>query len=195
MKKKTLALLLALVLVFGAAIGGTIAYLTAETGPVTNTFTVGKVEITLDEAEVDTMGNLVTDATTTSARVTANDYKLIPGHTYTKDPTIHVAADSEDCWLFVEIVNELGEAAPLTLEDGWTMVEGKENVWAYNTKVSAEDDIVVFDGFTFSKDVTATQLPNYEDKTITVTAYAVQADGFTSAAAAWTATFGAPANS
>ena len=182
MKKKTLALLLALVLVFGAAVGGTIAYLT-DTDTVTNTFTVGKVDITLDEAKVTEYGVIDSTANT---RVTENTYKLIPGHNYTKDPTIHVATGSEDCWLFAKIENGLGEKATLNIDaTKWTKVTGTENVWAYNTKVSANTNVTVFSQFTFSEDVTATDLTTYNGKTIVVTACAVQADGFATAAAAY----------
>ena len=186
MKKRTLALILALVLVFGAAVGGTIAYLTSNDS-VTNTFTVGKVEITLDEAKVDEYGVAATPAT----RVDKNDYKLIPGHTYTKDPTIHVATGSEDCWLFAKIENNLSTAATLTMVAGWTEIDSTNHVWAYNTKVSAGADVTVFTQFTFSKDVTATQLPGYDGKTIVVTACAVQADGLDQTAAAAQAKFSA----
>lgn len=186
MKKKTLALLLALVLVFGAAVGGTIAYLTSNDS-VTNTFTIGKVDITLDEAKVDEYGAAIEDV----PRVKANSYKLIPGHTYTKDPTIHVATGSEDCWLFVKIENGLGTAATLTMGTGWTEIDSTNHVWAYNTKVSAGADVTVFSQFTFSEDVTATQLPSYNGKTIVVTACAVQADGLDQTAAAAQAKFSA----
>lgn len=188
MKKRTLALILALVLVFGAAVGGTIAYLTDTTDPVTNTFTVGKVDITLDEAKVTEYGVIDSTANT---RVTENTYKLIPGHTYTKDPTIHVATGSEDCWLFAKIENNLGTAATLAMTQGWTEIDPTNHVWAYNTKVSAGADVTVFSQFTFSEDVTATQLPTYNGKTIVVTACAVQADGLDQTAAAAQAKFSA----
>lgn len=188
MKKKTLALLLALVLVFGAAVGGTIAYLTDTTDPVTNTFTVGEVDITLDEAKVNEYGVVDQNAD----RVKANNYKLIPGHTYAKDPTIHVAAGSEDCWLFAKIDNGLGTAATLTMVEGWIEIDTTNHVWAYNTKVSAGADVTVFSQFTFSNEITATQLTSYNGKTIVVTACAVQADGFANANAAYAAAdFGA----
>ena len=103
--KKTLTVLLALVLVIAMSVAGTMAYLTS-TDSVTNTFTVGKVAITMDELDTDddddksdnvTVGNTVRDK--------ANAYNLIPGHVYTKDPTVHVDADSEDSWVFVKVVN------------------------------------------------------------------------------------------
>ena len=180
--KKKLMTVLALVLVIAMSVAGTYAYLTS-TDTVTNTFTVGNVEITLDEAKVDAYGV----ADTTAERVKANSYKLIPGHTYTKDPTIHVATGSEDCWLFAKIENNLGTAATLTIGAGWTEIDSTNHVYDYNNKVSADANVTVFTQFTFSKDVTATQLPSYNGKTIVVTACAVQADSFANANEAYAA--------
>lgn len=96
-KKAMLMTLCAIILVV-ATVFGTMAYLTS-TDEVTNTFTVGNVAIKLDEAKVNPDGSLVTGA----ARVKANSYKLLPGHTYTKDPTIHVDAASEDCFIRAKV--------------------------------------------------------------------------------------------
>ena len=96
-KKAMLMTLCAIILVV-ATVFGTMAYLTS-TDKVENTFTVGNVKITLDEAKVDTDGSPVTGA----ARVRENSYKLMPGHTYTKDPTIHVDAASEDCFIRAKV--------------------------------------------------------------------------------------------
>ena len=92
MKTRSKALLLTLcaVLLVAASVLGTMAYLTS-TDEVNNTFTVGSVAITLDEAEVDENGTPVEPA----ARVKSNEYKLMPGHTYTKDPTVTVEKGSE----------------------------------------------------------------------------------------------------
>ena len=100
MKTRSKALLLTLcaVLLVTASVLGTMAYLTS-TASVENTFTVGSVKITLDEAKVTTDGEPVEGA----ARVTENSYKLMPGHTYTKDPTIHVDAASEDCFIRAKV--------------------------------------------------------------------------------------------
>ena len=96
MKTKSKALLLTLcaVLLVAASVLGTMAYLTS-TDTVTNTFTVGKVEIKLDEAKVTADGIPVESA----ARVTENSYKLMPGNTYTKDPTVTVKAGSEESYV------------------------------------------------------------------------------------------------
>lgn len=94
--KKSKAILMALcaVLLVAASVMGTLAYLTS-TDTVTNTFTIGKVAIKLDEAKVDVNGTPVEG----EPRVKSNDYKLMPGHTYTKDPTVHVKADSEPSYI------------------------------------------------------------------------------------------------
>lgn len=95
-KTKTKALLMSLcaVLLVAASVLGTMAYLT-DSKDVKNTFTVGNVAIKLDEAKVDEMGNLVKNQDGTLAdRVTQNEYKLLPGHEYVKDPTVTVLTPS-----------------------------------------------------------------------------------------------------
>ena len=100
MKTKSKALLLTLcaVLLVAASVLGTMAYLTS-TDTVTNTFTIGKVEIKLDEAKVNADGIPVEGA----ARVQANSYKLMPGTTYTKDPTVTVKAGSEASYVRMKV--------------------------------------------------------------------------------------------
>ena len=99
MKKfKALLVVACALLLVAASVFGTMAYLTS-TDEVENTFTVGNVKITLDEAKVNTNGSPVEGAD----RVKANEYKLMPGHTYTKDPTIHVDAASEDCFIRAKV--------------------------------------------------------------------------------------------
>ena len=72
---------------------GTLAYLT-DTDAVTNTFTVGSVYLKLDETDVKPDGTLDTDN-----RVQENEYHLLPGHTYIKDPTVTVEAGSEESYV------------------------------------------------------------------------------------------------
>lgn len=186
-KMKALTLVLCAVMLVATTVFATVAFLTSTTATVENTFTVGNVTITLDEAKVDEYGV----ADNSVARVTANTYKLIPGHSYTKDPIIHVGSTSEDCWLFVKLYNGLQPIiAATTIEEqmqagGWSVIDATNNIWAYNTKVSANTNVEVFESFKIKE--TETNLSNYEGKTITVQAYAVQADGFGTAAAAWEA--------
>lgn len=187
-KKAIIAALCAGTLVVGS-VAGTMAYLT-DTKTVTNTFTVGKVAITLDETDVDING--VQNGTT---RVTANQYKLMPGHTYTKDPIVHVDSKSEDCYLFVKVDNEItaieGDTtvAGQMAAKGWVVVseaqsQAEETVYVYKTDesnpavVTKSSNVTVFDNFTVAGTVDNTTLATYANKTIKVTAYAIQADGF-----------------
>ena len=190
MKKRTLALLLALVLVFGAAVGGTIAYLTDTTGPVTNTFTVGKVDITLTETfNTDTNNDQKNDAW---------QAQLIPGTTYAKDPVVTVTDDSEDCWLFVKFEENgnpstyLTYTSNLTAANGWTQGNGTDipnNVWyrAVNKADTTKsfhlllNDTVTID----STAVTNDSMDTASKAELVYTAYACQKSGFDTAAAAW----------
>ena len=184
-KTKALALALCAVLLVVTTVFVTMAYLTSKDS-VTNTFTVGKVTITLDEAKVTADGEKVQGAD----RVKENKYHLIPGHFYVKDPTIHVANGSEECWLFVKVENGLANAeasGATSIESqmankGWTKVEGTD-VYAYATKQDAGANVIVFDSFTIAG---TTDVSLYEDAKIIVTAYAIQADGFATATEAWT---------
>ena len=115
MKTKSKALLLALcaVLLVAASVLGTLAYLTADDS-VTNTFTVGKVAITLDEAKVNTDGAYAEEHDT---RVKNNAYHLLPGHTYYKDPTVTVSAGSEAAYVRMIVTVENIDKLKATLTD------------------------------------------------------------------------------
>ena len=195
-RKFLLTLTCAVLLVVGTALG-TLAYFT-DSDVATNTFTVGKVDITLDEAAVNADGTPIADA----ARVTKNEYHLIPGGTYTKDPTIHVSADSANCWVYVKVDNGLSkiEAADNTVAaqmkaKGWTLIDEEKNIYAYPTMVAkdaADKDVRVFDSFTIDGNAVSNAiLKTYEDAEISVIAYAIQADGFGTALEAWTTANGA----
>ena len=90
-------------------IGATVAYLTS-TKTVTNTFTVGNVEITLDEAEVDANGKELADGSRTSGN---QSYHVFPNGTYDKDPTVTVEGGSEECYvrILVEVDTDALETA------------------------------------------------------------------------------------
>lgn len=202
MKTKNKALLLSLcaVLLVAASVLGTMAYLTSQDA-VTNTFSVGSVAITMDELDVDNSTEGKND------RDKANNYKLLPGHQYTKDPIVHVSSTSEDCYLFVKVVNEIAEIEDATtvadqmVAKGWIAVEGAENIYVYvgttedasaPLAVAANSNITVFESFKIKGSVTNEELADYAGKTITVTAYAVQKDGFegNTASEIWNAAFG-----
>lgn len=107
MKKptKVLLTLACAVLLVAASVMGTLAYLT-DHDSVNNTFTVGQVHIKLDEAKANEDGTLVENAD----RVQANEYHLLPGHVYAKDPTVTVLAGSEESYIkMVVTVNKTDE--------------------------------------------------------------------------------------
>ena len=193
MKKKIVSVCLVVCLLATAIIGTTLAYFT-DTKEVTNTFSSGNVTIKLDEAKVDEDGKEITGEG--AERVQKNAYKLYPGNTYDKDPTITVADGSEDCYLFVKVVNGLDglEAAGATTiaeqmkANGWTLVTGETNVYMQSKIYSAKEKAFVFDTFTIDTAATATTLANAED--VVITAYAIQAEGFKTAQAAWDAVYG-----
>ena len=207
--KKTIAIVALVVLVAVASVLGTLAYLTS-TDTVKNTFTVGKVNITLDEAEVDMNGVAVTPA----KRVKKNEYKLMPGHTYTKDPMVTVLAGSEPSYIKMTVTfskaNELDAIFAPTGADLTSIFKGYDSAnWIAkgNTKDAAANtrtyefwyketvgaptaDVALdalFDSITIPGEITQAQLETIKDMTITVTAYAIQADGFADAEAAWAA--------
>ena len=203
-KKKFISAILAISIVAALAVGGTLAYLTSVTDTVTNTFTVGDVEITMDEQKVTEAG--VADGTT---RQTTNSYKLMPGHPYIKDPTIHVTNNKEDCYLFVKINNTIssllitenttiGETtyksiADQLTENHWELVSGTTDIYQYvgtngNAVVSAGTDVVVFNNFVVKSNADVSGV-TANDK-IELVACAVQADGLTLAQAYSEATFG-----
>lgn len=217
MKKTSKALLLMLcaVLLVAASVLGTMAYLTS-TDEVVNTFTVGKVKITLDEAKVGADGKALTDDA--AARVKANDYHLLPGGTYDKDPTVHIQPKSEESYvrLLVTITNYTNAAKVLETTDSgvillenyvdenadWTHVAagykqdaGKDTAtyeFRYKETVSNSSDKVVdlpalFEHITIPTSLNNDQIAKLDGVKISVVAQAIQADGFANAEAAWEA--------
>ena len=211
MKTRSKALLLTLcaVALVVATVFGTMAYLTS-TDTVTNTFTVGNVAITLDEAKTNPDGTLVAGAD----RVKANEYKLMPGHTYNKDPMVTVIKGSEPSYVKMTVTfskaSELDTIFAPTGADltsifkgydaaNWTAKGNTKNetantrtyeFWYKETVDALNDDVALdalFDSVTVPGEITKEQLATIEGMTITVNAYAIQADGFANADAAWAA--------
>ena len=196
MKKKTLALLMAVIMAFGA-VGATIAWLQSTSATVTNTFTFGDVTITLDEADVNDMDN----DKDTSERVQTNEYKLIPGATATKDPTVWVDEDSEDCYVFVKVTatknTTAGGKEIVTYDIGsaWKLVTGTTDVYVYGTneapvvvKANAKlDNILKGNSITINSALTKEEIAaldadkdgtveDTEKPTLSFIAYAIQAE-------------------
>lgn len=172
MKKKTLALVLALTLLVAGVVGGTLAWLTDRTAEVKNTFTVGDINIGLTE--------------------TTTDYKMVPGNTIAKDPTVTVKANSEACWLFVKVTEstDLKDFITYAIAEGWTALPGVDGVYYREVPASAADQpfsVLKGDAVTVNSDVTKEMLTakDFANPTLTFKAYAVQKDNVASASDAW----------
>ena len=127
---KSLALVLACFLLVGGVIGGTVAWLTADGGSVTNTFTESDIDIKLDE--------------TNPENKTA---PMIPGWKIDKDPKVTVKDGSEDCWLFVKITestnSDLDAYISYAIDDGWEIVEPANASGTLATISTLADEIVI----------------------------------------------------
>lgn len=183
MRKKLLILIACLSLILCTLVGGTIAWLTAQTNPVTNTFTPSDITVTLTESE-----NL--------------DLKMVPGKPITKDPTITVAKGSEACYLFVKIEESgnFDDYMEYTVADGWIELTGVDGV--YYREVSSSDTdqefavlkenrVTVLDSVN-KEMMEALKVEGAAQPTLSFIAYAIQKDylakdgtAVTDAAGAW----------
>ena len=162
MKKKGLAMVLALVLLAVCAVSGTLAWLTAKSDTVVNTFTTSDIKVELTE--------------------TNETYKMVPGYDIHKDPKAKVLAGSEECFLFVKLEKSQNFDTFLTYEmaEGWTLVPGETNV--YYRKVQTADigtaySVLKGDQVTVKGEVTKAMMDGLTTETLpklTVTAYASQ---------------------
>ena len=161
MKKRSVALLLAIAIVVVGVVAGTLAWLTDKTAPVTNTFTTSDINIELTE--------------------TTTNYKMIPGYTIEKDPKVTVKAKSEACYLFVKFEKSTNFDAYMTYEvaDGWTALPGVDGVFYQEVDAMEADQVfaVLKDNqVTVKSEVTKNMMEEAKvtAPTLTFTAYASQ---------------------
>lgn len=175
MKKKAWVSLVAVVLVLCCAVGGTLAWLTAQSNNVVNTFTPSNISIGLEET-------------------TGKDYKMIPGWTIDKNPKAWVEDGSEECYLFVKLVwaNNTFDTnksyVSYTPAAGWTALEDEGGVYYREvSKAGMSKDkgatnsfpILLNNKVTVSGDITSAMMTDFENgtatkPTLTITAYASQ---------------------
>ncbi len=187
---RTLLAMLAVALLLGGAMGGTLAWLTSTPDGVTNTFTSSDINITLAE----TKGG------------TNREFKMVPGNEIEKDPKITVEANSEECYLFVKIETSHNYSTYLenyeTAEE-WTALPDVEGVYYRTVSSSANAQtfsVLKNDKVKVKTSVTSDQMKaidglnhdgteNEEElaarPTLKFTAYAIQTANITNAAAAW----------
>ena len=114
MNNKMLVMAICITTMLCVTLFGTLAYLT-DTSGVTNVFTLGKVDISLTESPVDENGKIkvdqngdpIVDSDGKPVRTQGNQYKLIPGAVYDKDPTLTIIKDSEESYvrMIVKVYN------------------------------------------------------------------------------------------
>ena len=146
--KKAVALTLASVMLIGGVGGNTLAWLLDNGGKVTNTFVESNINITLTETDTDT-----------TATGIQHNYKMIPGWTIPKDPTVTVEAGSEDCWVFVKITEsttpKLDTYISYGIESGWSKIDSvsTDEVIVVGRKVYKDDTTKTFSviGYTDTK--------------------------------------------
>ena len=208
-KSKVLITILCAVLLVTVSVLGTIAYLTSQ-DEVVNTFTIGKVNISLDEAAVYADGTEIPGAD----RVKKNNYHLIPGQTYVKDPTVTVKAGSEDSYvrmlLTLNCADEFDAIYAPNKADLTTIFNGYDaSNWVYETvtRDTAKNTITyefrykeivansatdtkleaLFDSITVPSSFDSKDMESIANLKITVVGHAIQATGFANAESAWTA--------
>lgn len=119
--KLTVIIFVMLFLLCGS-VGETLAWMVCQTDLIINTFTYGKIGITLTEK--DTKLDDDNDEKT-------NTYEIEPGETIIKDPTITVEAESEASWLFVKLEKSenFDQYLEYTMAEGWKLLDAKQGVY------------------------------------------------------------------
>ena len=178
----------AITLILCSIIGGTLAWLVADTDPVVNTFTYGDINITLTETDTNLDGD--NDPNT-------NKYPMVPGKAIQKDPKVTVKAESEDAWLFVKVEKSANFDTFMTFEvaEGWNAMTSVEGVYyrSVNKADTATEIPVLKDNTVQVRSEVTKEMLNALDAngaqnypTLTLTAYAVQRDSnIATAADAW----------
>lgn len=179
---KIAALIAAIVLVIGCTAGGTVAWLVSKPKPIVNVFTVGNINAELTE----------------EAKTKTETFKIVPGVDITKDPVATVKANSENCYLFVQLTEanwpsftETGSSTrkvKYEIADGWTKLKDgvyyrevpKSDTEDQSFHVLKDDKVTVSNTLTKENADAITGAPQ-----LTVAVYAVQKESMGSAADAW----------
>ncbi len=184
MKTKTIAMIIAMVMIVVCMVSGTLAWLTDSTSEVKNTFSTAGIDIELTETWNYDSNN---DETNDSWKA-----QMIPGFSYAKDPKVTVKANSVDCYLFVKFEEKnsastyLTYTSTLTVANGWTQGTGAgtggngvpTNVWFREVTSSPSDqswDLLSGNTITVKGDaVTKDNITTAASAELVYTAYATQ---------------------
>ena len=200
MNKKLVTTLVACALVGVVGVGGTFAYLTANTNEVQNTFTIGSVHFDeemnggLDESLATRDINGVYQLDTGDRVLTQTYSDILPGETVQKDPTIHMANDSEMAWVFAEVKYDPTQVASINYNtDEWTVINditlpAGRVILYHNSQLGkyvsnpASNNSKIFTSVTFQNMANNTIL-----HTVDIDAFAIQASAYASPEAAYSA--------
>ena len=175
-RKQILLVVCLMLVVCMVSVGGTIAWLTASTEQIVNTFTPTEISVTLTETTPTDKDNI----------------PLIPGKVITKNPTVTAnGSEGMPYYVFVEITekNGLDDYLSYTIGTGWTAVPNVTNVYyklvqnggALAATPVLQNNRVTVNNLTAEEMAKITTNPSLSFK-----AYAIQKDGFTTVQAAWT---------
>ncbi len=162
-----MAVALATIIAVMAVAGASLAWLTAETTEVKNTFAIGNITIDLTE--------------------TTSGYKVVPGATDAKDPKVTVKATSENCYVYVTVENNLVienvvVGTPNIDSANWEKIEtiGNKTLYRYIDIIDASDaDVIVpvFTSVTYDGEaITSDNIASLKDETIVINAFAHQSE-------------------
>lgn len=195
MKKNVMTAIVSGAMVGCLAIGGTFAYLTANSGTVKNTFSgsaalgVKIMETATDDTtyDVEYKGEKLADGASKSTEWLAEgndgfDYiNVVPGAVIKKDVDVKVDSNATASYLFVKVTGETADY-DLNIGSEWKLVDADNNIYVLTTdgtawKVIDADDqeqaIDVFDTVTVNNALT--EVKDVND--IVVTGAVVQATG------------------
>lgn len=189
MKKKSLITMVAAVCLTGVVmVGATLAYLTSTTGVAKNTFTVGKVDIALNEKTGETNNDFTQESEWDDREDGKNMY---PGQEVAKRPVVTVKANSADCWVYVKVTGADELVSKKFTINSWNNTDWDKTdstdtlngIYRYKDSVvkSSTDKLLppVFLSVKYNQDAEG----NVDGTigTVKVVAAAIQADGITEA--------------
>lgn len=164
------AVILAAAMIIGSA---TFAYLQDSTEDVVNNFETNKVTVALTET-------------------TGENYDILPGTSQAKDPKVTVTS-TIDSYVYVEVTDATGGLVKYEIADGWTKLEGYDNVYFREVTASdiaqefyvLKDNTVAYDAALTNSDMVDAEGNLKEGISLTFKAYAIQAEPFANAVDAY----------
>lgn len=174
MKRRSSSLLMSLLIICLclATVGATVAFLTAVSNSVTNTFTIGNITISLTET-------------------TGNTYPIVPGTEIGKDPRVTVKTGSDSCWLYVKLdaSDTFSSYLSYTVASGWQKLEGYDNVYFRRVEKATTDTVfaILENDLVTVKDTVTEEMMSHisQNPTLTFSAYAIQQISVETAEAGW----------